>query len=60
MGEFSVTVWIEDMAQLDQAFSRVAARAGETEQLHRAVYSMVTDFKAGLYRDASIQTQECA
>ena len=51
LGEFNITVWTKDMAQLDQAFSKVAARAGETEQLHRAVYSMVTDFKAGLYRD---------
>ena len=51
LGEFNITVWTRDMAQLDQAFSQVAARDGQTEQLHRAVYSMVTDFRAGLYRD---------
>ena len=40
LGEFNITVWTRDLAQLDAAFSKVAARAGETEQLHRAVYSM--------------------
>jgi len=51
LGEFNVTVWTENLAQLDSAFSMVAPREGQTEQLHRAVYSMVTDFKSGLYRD---------
>lgn len=51
LGEFNITIWTRDMAQLDAAFTKVAARAGETEQLHRAVYSMVKDFRAGLYRD---------
>jgi deferrochelatase/peroxidase EfeB len=51
LGEFNITIWTKDMAQLDAAFSKVAARAGETEQFHRAVYSMVKDFRAGLYRD---------
>lgn len=51
LGEFNVTVWTRDLTQLDEAFSMVAPRTGETERLHAAVYSMVTDFKSGLFRD---------
>ncbi|HYE61163.1 MAG TPA: DUF6614 family protein [Phycisphaerales bacterium] len=51
LGEFNITVWTRDLTQLDAAFSMVAPREGHTEHLHRAVYSMVTDFKSGLYRD---------
>jgi hypothetical protein len=46
-----VTVMAKDLAQLDAAFSHVAVRDGEVEQLHRPVYAMVTDFKSALYRD---------
>jgi hypothetical protein len=51
LGEFHVTVWTRDMAQLDTAFDLVATRAGEVEKLHAPVYSMVTDFTSALYRD---------
>ena len=51
LGEFHVVVRCKDLAQLDAAFSQVAARTGETEKLHHAVYSAVTDFTAALYRD---------
>lgn len=51
MGEFHAEVWTNDLAQLDDAFSLVATRAGEVETLHRPVYSMVKDFKSALYRD---------
>lgn len=51
LGEFNITVWAKDLAQLDSAFSHVATRAGEVERLHIPVYSMVTDFKSGLLRD---------
>lgn len=51
LGEFNVTVWTRDMAQLDTAFDLVATRAGEVEKLHMPVYSMVTDFVSALYRD---------
>lgn len=51
LGEFSATVWTNDLAQLDQAFSMAATRTGEIERLHMAVYSAVTDFKSALYRD---------
>lgn len=51
LGEFQITVWTHDLAQLDAAFKVVATRDGEVERLHHPVYSMVTDFKAALYRD---------
>lgn len=51
LGEFNINVWTNDLAQLDAAFSVVATREGEVERLHAPVYSMVTDFKAALYRD---------
>lgn len=51
LGEFNITVWTRDLAQLDEAFGVVATRAGEVERLHHPVYSMVTDFKSGLWRD---------
>lgn len=50
-GEFHVCVFTDDLAQLDRAFDLAATRDGPTEELHRAVYSRVTNFKAALYRD---------
>lgn len=51
LGEFHVCVFANDLAQLDRAFELAATRDGESERLHRAVYSLVTNFKAALYRD---------
>jgi hypothetical protein len=51
LGEFNITVWTRDLAQLDEAFGVVATRSGEVERLHAPVYSMVTNFKSALYRD---------
>lgn len=51
LGEWHVVVSTENMAELDGAFGLVATRDGEVERLHRPVYSMVKDFKSGLYRD---------
>jgi hypothetical protein len=51
LGEFNITVEVRDMAQLDQAFQRVATREAEIETLHRAVYSAVKEVKFALYRD---------
>jgi len=51
LGEFCITISTRDLAQLDGAFDVVAARSGETERLHAAVYSQVTDFRSALYRD---------
>jgi hypothetical protein len=51
LGEFNITIEVADLAQLEQAFQQVAAREGEIEAKHHAVYSQVTDFRAALYRD---------
>jgi hypothetical protein len=51
LGEFHITIEVRDLAQLEQAFQRVAARAGEIESLHRAVYSAVKDLQFALYRE---------
>lgn len=51
LGEFEVRISVTNMAALDAVFDIVAARSGVTEQLHARVYSMVTDFRAALYRD---------
>jgi hypothetical protein len=51
LGEFHVVVVVRDLAQLDSAFGLVATRAGDIERLHAPVYSMVTNFLAGLTRD---------
>ena len=51
MGEFHVMIETRDMAQLDDAFRRVASRDGPTEVLHHAVNSRVTGLRFALYRD---------
>lgn len=51
LGEFQITIDVEDLAQLERAFDVIATRAGAIEQLHARVYSMVTDFQSSLYRD---------
>ncbi len=51
LGEFHAEIQTETLAQLDDAFSAVAARSGELERLHAKVYSQITDFRAALYRD---------
>ena len=51
LGEFNITVWAENLAQLDAAFSHVATRSGEVERLHIPVYAAVTDFKSAQWRD---------
>ncbi len=51
LGEFHIVIEVRDLEQLESAFSMVAVRSGELEDLHRKVYSSVTDFKSALYRD---------
>lgn len=51
LGEFHVDIHVRDLAQLDDAFDTVTPRAGEMEKLHAAVWSKVTDFRSGLWRD---------
>ncbi|MBK7143267.1 MAG: hypothetical protein IPH75_14430 [bacterium] len=51
LGEFHIVIQVRDLPQLESAFSVVARRTGEIEDLHRKVYSAVTDFRSALYRD---------
>lgn len=51
LGEFQVTIDTVDLERLDAAFSQVARRSGEMEELHKAVYSQIKDMKTALYRD---------
>lgn len=51
LGEFNIAIYTKDLAQLESAFDLIVQRAGDVEKLHLAVYSMVTDFRAALYRD---------
>jgi hypothetical protein len=51
LGEFHISIVTHDLVQLESAFDLVAARSGELERLHAAVYSKITDFRSALYRD---------
>ena len=51
LGEFNVTLKYESLADLDESYFIAAKRSGAPEELHAAVFSKVTDFKAALYRD---------
>jgi hypothetical protein len=49
--EFHVTILVQDLSQLDDAFRLVATRSGEVERLHAAVFSPATNLMTALYRD---------
>jgi hypothetical protein len=49
--EFKVLIETRDLAQLDAAFTAVAARDEPIEGEHHGVNSLVTNFRAALYRD---------
>lgn len=51
LGEFHVVIEVEDLAQLDRAFSAVSERANPVESLHAAVNQSVSGFRSALYRD---------
>jgi hypothetical protein len=51
IGEFHITIEIDDLAQLDRAFHDVSSRAGAIEELHHAVNSVARDVRFALYRD---------
>lgn len=51
LGEFHITIEVEDLAQLDRAFLHAATRGPEVEPLHAGVYSAIEDVKFALYRD---------
>jgi hypothetical protein len=51
LAEFNISMEFRDLAQLDEAFNRVATRDREVEPLHREVYSRITNGRFALYRD---------
>jgi hypothetical protein len=51
LGDFHLMIEVKDMAQLEQAFARVAGRRNPVEGLHFAMNSMVSDATFALYRD---------
>ena len=51
LGEFHLMIEVEGLAQLDDAFSMAATRAGQMEELHFGVNSKIADVKFALYRD---------
>ena len=51
LGEFHIIVETKDLAQLEQAFQRVASRTEPVESVHHGVNSLVCNAVFGLYRD---------
>lgn len=51
LAEFHVMLEVRDLAQLEQAFGRVAARTDPIEAYHHGVNSLVKDVTFALYRD---------
>lgn len=51
LGEFQLLIETKDLAQLDAAFQYVSTRADPVESQHHGVNSLVTNFRAALYRD---------
>ena len=51
LGEFHLMIEVRDLAQLEQAFQRVAGRSEPVEGLHFGVNSQVRNAVFALYRD---------
>jgi hypothetical protein len=51
LGEFHLMIEVKDMAQLEQAFERVAGRREPVESFHFGVNSLVQNAVFALYRD---------
>lgn len=51
LGEFHICIEVRDLAQLDEAFREVSARAEPIESLHAAVNQTATNLTFALYRD---------
>jgi hypothetical protein len=49
--DFKVLIETRDLAQLDTAFTAVSTRDEPVEGLHHGVNSLVTNFRAALWRD---------
>jgi hypothetical protein len=56
--EFHIMLEVEDMAQLEAAFQRVASRTGVVEDLHHHVNSLVSDAMFAIYRDFPDKVRE--
>lgn len=48
---WNITIEFENLAQMDQAFNRVASRADPVESFHHAVNSKVENIFFALYRE---------
>jgi len=51
LGEFHLTIEVKDLAQLDQAFQRVASRTQPVEGFHFGVNSLVRNTRFAHYRE---------
>ena len=51
LGEFHLMLEFEGLAQLDEAFTKVATRSDPVESFHHSVNSLVSSIKFALYRD---------
>lgn len=51
LAEFHFMIEVRDLAQLDDAFNRVASRAEPVESPHHGVNSLVQNMSFALYRD---------
>ena len=51
LGEFHLMIEVKDLAQLEQAFQRVAGRGEPVEGFHFGVNSLVQNATFALYRD---------
>jgi hypothetical protein len=50
LGEFHIRIHTNTLDALDQAFNLASTRTGETEIIHKDVFSRVKNFKSALYR----------
>lgn len=51
LGEFHLMIEVKDLAQLEEAFARVASRREPVESFHFGVNSLVQNAQFALYRD---------
>ena len=51
LGDFHIMIEVKGMAQLDEAFARVASRADPVEAFHHGVNALVSKAVFALYRD---------
>jgi len=51
LGEFHIIIETNNLAQLEQAFQHVSARAEPIEELHHGLNSLVQNASFALYRD---------